>query len=467
MNEKTSIKIPKLTIVGAGPGDPELITIKAIKAIQSADVIMYDALIDIALLDYASSHAELIFVGKRKGCYAYQQGQINELIVARAKSHGHVVRLKGGDPFIFGRGAEEIDFARQFGVETYMVSGISSSLAVPAYQGIPLTKRGASESFWVITGTTKSHQLSKDIILASQSSSTVVILMGMSKLKEIMNIFSSEGKQNVPVAIIQNGTTKDEKFGIGTVATICDVVEQQNLSNPAIIVIGEVVNQRVQLDSIKKEVIADMHPSDKETVNQVSRSVEEASVRNNLYPVFLRMHQIQTLIVGGGNVALEKLTFLLKSSPNANVVMVAPFFRDQVRELALQFHIPLIETSYEESFLVDKELVIATTDSLEVNKQIYRDAKKRHLLVNVADTPELCDFYHGGIVTKGNVKIAISTNGKSPTTAKRLRQFFEEVIPPDINTMVENLNSFRKTIKGNFEEKVNRMNKITETLIDK
>ena len=250
MKEIRSLKTPKLTVVGAGPGDPELITIKAIKAIASADVILYDALMNVDLLEYASSHAELIFVGKRKGCYAYQQNQINELIVARATSRGHVVRLKGGDPFIFGRGAEEIDFVRPFGIETFVVPGISSSLAVPAYQGIPLTKRGASESFWVITGTTKSHQLSNDIKLASQSSATVVILMGMGKLREIVEIFSSEGKQDVPVAIIQNGTTKDETFGIGTISTICEIVEEKNLSNPAIIVIGEVVNQRVQLNSI-------------------------------------------------------------------------------------------------------------------------------------------------------------------------------------------------------------------------
>ena len=116
---------PKLTVVGAGPGDPELITLKAIKAIKDAKVILYDALVNEDLLQYASSNAELIFVGKRKGCYAYRQQQINELIVARAKSHGHIVRLKGGDPFVFGRGAEEIDYAKQFGIETYMVPGIS------------------------------------------------------------------------------------------------------------------------------------------------------------------------------------------------------------------------------------------------------------------------------------------------------------------------------------------------------
>lgn len=189
--------------------------------------------------------------------------------------------------------------------------------------------------------------------------------------------------------------------------------------------------------------------------------------RNNLYPIFLRMHKIQTLIVGGGNVGLEKLTFLLKSSPDANVEMVAPFFRDEVKALAEQFNINLIYTAYDASFLCDKDLVIAATDNVEVNTKIYKDAKSRNLLVNVADTPEFCDFYLGGIVTKGNVKIAISTNGKSPTTAKRLRQFFEEVIPDDVNILVENLNQYRKTIKGNFEQKVTALNKITETLISK
>lgn len=461
------MKIPKLTVVGAGPGDPELITIKAIKAIETADVILYDALINEVLLKYASPNAELIFVGKRKGCYAYQQEQINDLIVSRAKSHGHVVRLKGGDPFIFGRGAEEIDFVRQFGIETYMVPGISSALAVPAYQGIPLTKRGAAESFWVITGTTKAHKISADVALAAKSTATVVILMGMGKLKEIVEIFASEGKQDVPVAIIQNGTTKNEKFGIGTVSTICDVVEKQNLSNPAIIVIGEVVNQRVQLNSITNEIVANMN-NDKNIISHlVPPSGAEGAERNNLYPIFLRLHKIQTLIVGGGNVALEKLTFLLKSSPNANVIMVAPFFKKEVKQIAKQFNIQLVNMSYEVSFLCDKDLVIAATDNFEVNQQIYLDARERNILINVADTPELCDFYLGGIVTKGHVKIAISTNGKSPTTAKRLRQFFEEVIPEDITDLVENLNSYRKTIKGDFYRKVKALNEITLTLIQK
>jgi uroporphyrin-III C-methyltransferase len=249
-----SIKTPKLTVVGAGPGDEDLITLKAIKAIESADVILYDALINESLLKYASEDKELIFVGKRKGCYAFQQEQINELIVSKAKEKGHVVRLKGGDPFIFGRGAEEIDYVRQFGLKTFVVPGISSSVAVPAYQGIPLTKRGASESFWVITGTTKQHKLSTDVALAAKSTATVVILMGMGKLAEIVKIFSSENKQDTAIAIIQNGTRIDENVGIGTINTIEEIVEEKQLANPAIIVIGDVVKERAILSSIYSEV---------------------------------------------------------------------------------------------------------------------------------------------------------------------------------------------------------------------
>ncbi len=250
-----NLKTPKLTVVGAGPGDEDLITLKAIKAIESANVILYDALINESLLKYASGATELIFVGKRKGCYAFQQEQINELIVTKAKEKGHVVRLKGGDPFIFGRGAEEIDYVRPFGLETYVVPGISSSVAVPAYQGIPLTKRGASESFWVITGTTKNHQLSTDVALAAKSTATVVILMGMSKLGEIVSIFSKENKQDIAIAVIQNGTRDNENVGIGTISNIQEVVAEKQLANPAIIIIGDVVKERAILSSVYREVV--------------------------------------------------------------------------------------------------------------------------------------------------------------------------------------------------------------------
>lgn len=246
----------RLTVVGAGPGDIELMTLKAIKALRTADVILYDALVNEELLEYAPQ-AECIFVGKRKGCYAYQQEQINELIVSRARSHGHVVRLKGGDPFVFGRGAEEMEYAAANGLVVAMIPGISSSLSVPAYQNIPVTKRGAAESFWVITGTTKEHKLSKDVALAAKSSATVVILMGMSKLSQIVDLFNSEGKSKMPIAIIQNGTRDDEKVGVGTIGTIAEIVLEKQLTNPAIIIIGEVVKHRDVLLKANLEFASD------------------------------------------------------------------------------------------------------------------------------------------------------------------------------------------------------------------
>ena len=187
--------------------------------------------------------------------------------------------------------------------------------------------------------------------------------------------------------------------------------------------------------------------------------------RNNLYPVFLKTKSLHILIVGGGNVAEEKLSFLTKSSPDAKITMVSPLFRKNTLNLARSFNVALIKSVYNADFLSGKHLVIATTDQPEVNMKVYYDCRSINKLVNVADNPPYCDFYMGGIVTKGNVKIAISTNGKSPTTAKRLRQFFEDVIPEDISRMVRNLNAYRKTIKGDFEQKVSAMNEVTETLI--
>lgn len=189
---------------------------------------------------------------------------------------------------------------------------------------------------------------------------------------------------------------------------------------------------------------------------------------NHLYPIFLKVHELNVLLVGGGFVATEKLEFLLKSSPEAQVTVVSREFRPEFLEIAEKAEtVTLIEDLYHEKYLGGKHLVIGATDNKEVNRQIRDEAKERFLLVNIADTPELCDFYLGGIVTKGNLKIAISTNGKSPTTAKRLRQLLEEVLPEEIDDLLLNLNAYRETLKGDFEFKVKAMNEITEGFVKK
>lgn len=188
--------------------------------------------------------------------------------------------------------------------------------------------------------------------------------------------------------------------------------------------------------------------------------------RNELYPIFLKASQLKFLVIGGGHVALEKLTFLLKSSPNASVKVVSKEFLPAIQNLANRFQIELINGVFEMVDLIDADLVIVATDDHEENVRVWRAAKRERVLVNVADTPQYCDFYLGGIVTKGNVKVAISTNGKSPTTAKRLRQYFEETLPDELDEMVRYLNEHRNSIKGDFEEKVKQLNELTKTLIE-
>lgn len=229
-----------LYLVGAGPGDPDLITMKAIKVLNRADVVIYDALANEALLEHAP-RATRIFAGKRMGCHSLSQQEINAIIVDQGKRFRHVVRLKGGDPFVFGRAQEEINAAREAGMEVKVIPGISSSLSGPASAMIPLTCRGLNESFWVTTGTTQSGEISSDIKIAAQTSATVIILMAMSKLEQIMDIFSANNKASTPVAIIQNATTEHEKIVTGTVKDIFFKAQFHGLSNPAIIVVGEVV----------------------------------------------------------------------------------------------------------------------------------------------------------------------------------------------------------------------------------
>jgi uroporphyrin-III C-methyltransferase len=247
-----NIKEPRITLLGAGPGDPDLITMKGIKALKTADVVLYDALVNEELLEFAPETAVKVYVGKRSGDHSYSQDAVNKLMIDYALNYGHVVRLKGGDPFVFGRGFEELDYAASYSIPATVIPGISSSIGVPGSQNIPVTHRGLSESFWVVTGTTANGKVSNDIYEAARSKATVVVLMGIHKLAEIVAIFKKEGKNKLPVAIIQSGSTDNEKVAIGVVDTIVEVAEENKISSPALIVFGEVVSLHPKFQSIKE-----------------------------------------------------------------------------------------------------------------------------------------------------------------------------------------------------------------------
>lgn len=245
------IREPRITLVGAGPGDPELITMKGANALKDADVVLYDALVNEAVLDYASPDAVKVYVGKRSGEHSYSQEAVNQLMVDYAINYGHVVRLKGGDPFVFGRGYEELIFAAGYSIPARVIPGLSSSISVPGLQQIPVTHRGLSESFWVVTGTTASGAISNDLYEAVRTKATVVVLMGLNKLKEIVKLYQQEHKHKLPVAVIQDGSTENEKVAVGIVDTILELVEEKNIKAPAILVFGEVVSLHPQFQPIK------------------------------------------------------------------------------------------------------------------------------------------------------------------------------------------------------------------------
>lgn len=249
---KTTVKEPRITLVGAGPGDADLITIKGIKALQTADVVLYDALVNEELLEFAPKEATKVYVGKRSGDHSFSQENINKLMIDYALNYGHVVRLKGGDPFVFGRGYEELDHAADYSIPAQVIPGISSSIGVPGLQGIPVTHRGLSESFWVVTGTTSDGRVSDDLYQAAKTNATVVVLMGIHKLAQIADIFKAEGKHRLPVAVIQSGSTDNEKVAIGVVDTIVEVAEENKISSPALIVFGDVVSLHPKFQPIRE-----------------------------------------------------------------------------------------------------------------------------------------------------------------------------------------------------------------------
>jgi len=186
---------------------------------------------------------------------------------------------------------------------------------------------------------------------------------------------------------------------------------------------------------------------------------------NGLFPIFLKLDQLKTLIVGGGNVGLEKLEALLKNNPEAKVKLVGTVIQQSIKDL-VQDHegVELVERSFRETDLDDVDVVILATENRALHISILEQAKSRKLLVNVADTPDLCDFYLGSTVKKGNLKIGISTNGKSPTFAKRLREVLEEVLPEDIDSLLDNLHEIRNSLKGDFNHKVKVLDEVTAVL---
>ncbi|MEH7085859.1 uroporphyrinogen-III C-methyltransferase [Neobacillus drentensis] len=251
----------KVYIVGAGPGDPELITVKAMKCLERAEVILYDRLVNPSLLDYCKANTEFIYCGKEPGNHCVSQDSIHKILLEKAKACKIVVRLKGGDPFIFGRGGEEAEVLAQNGIDFEVVPGITSGIAAPAYAGIPVTHRELSRSFAMVTGHCLNGQPNNihwDQL--AHGVDTLAVYMGVKHLPFICAQLQACGKDSAtPIAVIEQGTTGNQRTVAATLETIVEVVTEKRITNPAMIVIGEVVKLSNKLswfpEKFKEEIL--------------------------------------------------------------------------------------------------------------------------------------------------------------------------------------------------------------------
>jgi uroporphyrin-III C-methyltransferase len=254
----------KVFIVGAGPGDPDLITVRGLRALQGADVVLYDRLANPALLREIPPHAKTIYVGKGPGYQAFSQAQIEYMLIEEARLGQMVVRLKGGDPFAFGRGSEECQALAENGIPFEVVPGISSALAVPAYAGIPVTHRQVATSFTVVTGHTAGADDYAIDWARIPEQGTLVILMGVKQLRQIAADLIAHGRSpHTPVALIEQGTTPHQRVLSGTLADIAEIAHAQHASHPAVIVVGEVAALHEQLAWFEPQVAGGKYASGK------------------------------------------------------------------------------------------------------------------------------------------------------------------------------------------------------------
>lgn len=247
----------KVFLVGAGPGDPDLITVKGVKAIEQADVVLYDRLVNQTLLDYASSEAKLVYCGKHPNHHSLPQEEINDLLVDLAQNGNTVTRLKGGDPFIFGRGGEEAEQLAAANIQFEIVPGITSGVAAPAYAGIPVTHRDYSSSVAFVTGVIKDDVDADDYWKSLvHGPDTLCIYMGVKKLPDICTMLLKHGKkEDTPVALVHYGTTDNQQTVTGT---LTDIVERaEGIKNPAMIIVGEVVKLRDKISWFESTQLQD------------------------------------------------------------------------------------------------------------------------------------------------------------------------------------------------------------------
>lgn len=451
-----------VSLVGAGPGHPDYLTLRGLRTLEKADVILRDALLDESFAALFPSKAEVIFVGKRNSNHAMSQESIQKLLIQKAREGRRVVRLKGGDPFIYGRGGEEVFALREAGVEVEVVPGVSSVNAAAGLSGIPLTQRGLAREVLILEGKSLLENPDFDFEKIAGTETTTAIFMGSLSLETLARKFIENGvDENRPIALVENASMPGECLSL---ARLCEAAAGQlkkKTEGPGIIYLGESVAL------IHGEKLSPPRNSQIEEALGSSQG-EAIPPKSSLFPVFLNLKDRAVLVIGGGKVAFDKIRSL--KGANAVLSVIAKKVSPEVSALlgakAASPVTSIEEREVTENDFLGKHLVIAATNDRETNARLAGWARKNGILFNAVDDPENCDFFTGAVIDHGPVRISLSSEGGLPGLSAYLRKVLSLLLPKNQGPLWESLARLRKQLKGILPGSENRMNAMRSVLRD-
>lgn len=431
------MKSGKVYLVGAGPGHPDLLTVKAYRLVGEADVIIYDRLVQEECVAHARKSAERIYMGKAPGRHESRQAEINDVMVRKALAGNMVVRLKGGDSLLFSRGGEEAEYLADRGISFEFIPGVTSALAAPAVAGIPVTHRDLSSSYCVITGHERDDtgQSMKHDWAALARIDTLAVLMGVKNLDRIAARLMEHGKPpDTPAALVQMAYWPGERVLFAPLAEIASRCQEEGIGPPAVLLVGKVVGTHAHLEQAHRDLKRDQDsPSSLRSGHTPGSSM--------LYPIHLTVEGSRVLLVGGGAVGQRRVERLLHSG--ARVRIVSPELTPALADLRDRGAIEHVARGFEPGDLDDVVLAFAATDDTPTNRQVADEARRRGVLVNVADDPIACDFTLPACVIRGSLVVSVSTNSRSPGLAAAMRRRLETEFGPEWAVLTRMLSDIR------------------------
>jgi uroporphyrin-III C-methyltransferase len=477
MSMQRALEIGKVFLVGAGPGHPDLLTLKGARLIATAEVVVYDALLHPDILALFPPNAELVYAGKRAGNHALSQEAIHELLIDRARKGKRVVRLKGGDPFVFGRGGEEVLALRAAAIPFEVVPGVSALNGVAGSECIPLTHRGCSDSVLVLEGSDP-HDATFEEKLAGDAQTIAVFMAGRFAPVVARKAMEAGWDENTPAALVWNGGRPDAIAWHGNLSTLSRRVSDAPSEGPCLIYFGPSI---AALEPDASHVVAPGPGiegifSGKETAGAppiASLASDSQSSPHSMshgggaagagFPIWLRLAGEPVLIVGGGSVALQKIRSLLDSGAVIDIVALA--VRPEVEKLHAEGHIrSLMVRPVLASDLDGMRLVISACNDRIANGRVAEWAKARGIWVNSVDDPASCTFLTGAVLERGPLRMAFSTDGKLPGLSGLLRRLLTRLLPESHDAAWEDLNALRARLKITVPSGPLRMGILRNTL---